>query len=942
MRKIDLSGSWALHIEDKPLDISGINDWSDSINLPGTLSEQKKTTEQNKRHEGYLTDPYAFEGYAWFKKQIQITDYDSNCNYTLLLERTRISTLWINGTLIGTNNSLCGKHLYDITEAVAKNQTLDITICIANVGYPTKGGHMTSPDTQTNWLGITGELSIIEEDKIHLEKLRFYTSDKKELRLTADLLNTDSADATLTLKEVIFDWEKDKSYSTTNAALLQTSVALSKGSNDLTINLPDNTILWSAEEPNLYQAELKLGGNVYNQHIGFKTFAVNKTFLEINGRREFLRGKHDGMIFPDTGYAPCTLEGWLKVMKKAKEYGINHYRFHTCCPPEAAFIAADLLGIYMEPELPFWGTIQNVGEEGFNQVEQDYLIEEGFKILDNFGNHTSFVMMSMGNELWGSNERLNFILKNYHDYDARHLYTSGSNNFQFWPQTMEYEDFFAGVRFDTNKNALIRGSYAMCDAPLGFIQTDEPNTNHDYDLCFATPTESVTQSSSNENAEIEIQYGTGVKKVKASSINTNAHFLPHKPVISHEVGQYCMYPDYKELKRYTGVLKPYNYEIFRERLEKAGMLNQAEDFFRDSSRLASQCYKQEIEALIRSNEMSGFQLLDIQDFTGQGTAVVGILNSFMESKGIVTGEQWRSFCNETVLLASFPKFVLADGETFQADILLSNYSNKTYKGDVIWAYLIDAETDEIIEEESYENNNPVVGNKLLGTFKFKFGNITEYKKYTLMLYLNGEKELFNSYVLHVYPKADDEIVGVLQELKEKGSANFGGVYLTTDSKDAKEAAKAKKKVILIPEAIDENLPGAKITDSKVETVPGTYCTDFWCYPMFRSISESMNKPVPIGTLGLTIHNDDTIFGDFKTDTYTTPKWYNIISNATCVNLDSSIDYTAVQMIDNFERNWKLGLVWETDGILVCTSKLYELTDKPEAVLFTKSLINSLK
>ena len=70
-----------------------------------------------------------------------------------------------------------------------------------------------------------------------------------------------------------------------------------------------------------------------------------------------LRGKHDGLIFPKTGYAPTDVNEWLRVLGIAKSYGINHYRFHTCCPPDAAFTAADLLGIYMEPELPFWGTI---------------------------------------------------------------------------------------------------------------------------------------------------------------------------------------------------------------------------------------------------------------------------------------------------------------------------------------------------------------------------------------------------------------------------------------------------------------------------------------------------------------------------------------------------------------------------------------------------------
>lgn len=982
MKNINLSGKWDFiaDCEKKLLkknDDGSINvdftnlEWNDFINLPGTVSEQKKVPQNNEKNAGFLTDPYSCNGFMWFKKKITVNDFSNENIYKLLLERTRISHLWINNEYRGENNSLCGKHFYDITDSVAKaeNHEIELIVMIDNTSYPTRGGHMTSPDTQTNWNGITGKIEIQIENKNHLEKFRISTSAAKNknptLTLTADFTGEQKISARLSLCN--FDSEKyinllnDNSESEENAEIQSTDeknpvytqeIEFLPGKNSFTFELPKNTKLWSAENPSLYRLKLESENFTKTQLCGIKTFSVNETHFEINGRKEFLRGKHDGMIFPKTGYAPTDVYNWLKVMKTSKEYGINHYRFHTCCPPDAAFFAADLLGIYMESELPFWGTIQNVGEDGFNETEQNYLISEGYKILDDFGNHTSFVMLSLGNELWGSAERLNFILKNYHDYDSRPLYTSGSNNFQFWPQTMQYEDFFVGCRFD--KDSLIRGSYAMCDAPQGFIQTEEPCTNHDYNLCFSVPVKPVSDDEKKEDREIEIQYGTGVKKVKASSISANEHFLPHKPVISHEVGQYCSYPNFKEIEKYTGVLKPYNYEIFRERLKNSGMISQAEDFFRDSSRLAVQCYKQEIEALIRSSEISGFQLLDIQDFTGQGTAVVGILDSFMESKGIVTGEQWRSFCNKTVLLAAFKKFVWNECETFDAEIYFASYSDKSYKNCTICAYLINIETDEILSEDSWEIKNEDSGVQKIGNFNYKFQKINEYKKYNLVLYMNSsddeqdnsdnssETEFLNSYILHVYPKADEEVLKALDFLKKSGHCTYGDIFLTTDSLEAKKQASEGKKVLLIPENVDKNLPGLeKSSEKEIQTVPGTYCTDFWCYPMFKSISESMKKPVPVGTLGLTIKNDSPLFSDFKTDTYTTPKWYNIVSHATCVNLLGTDVVPQVQAIDNFERNWKLGLLWQTENIVVCTSKLYEIADKAEVVYFAKSILENM-
>ena len=935
MNKIDLSGKWQLKLDSEKKGIQNeyykLESFEDIINLPGSLSEQKKSPETDERATGYLTDPYKYEGYAWYKKIIDFTKEENKSikggNYRLILERTRYSTLWINGRKIGSNNSINGIQKYDF-ELSPKDleNKLDITLLISNVDYIVPGGHMTSPDTQTNWNGITGRIELIELDSVRLESIKIKTLVDNEIKLiiSANLIATEAADYTFKIPD-----------------LFEKSQKLIPGKNQITFTMPGNTKLWSDTNPNLYNLEISNNTKPekYSFSIGFRTFKAVGKYFENNGKRIFLRGKHDGMIFPLTGYAPTDLDSWLKVMKTAKNYGINHYRFHTSCPPQAAFTAADQLGIYMSPELPFWGTIQAPGEEGFDQKSQDYLISEGYKILDDFGNHPSFVMMSMGNELWGSEDRLDSIMKNYHDYDDRHLYTGGSNNFQFWPRTSKHEDYFVGVRF--SKEALIRGSYAQCDAPLGFIQTQEPNTNHNYDVFFEDA--SHKDSKLCEDKEIEIQYGTGVKKVKTSG--QNQHFLPNKPCISHEVGQYCIYPDFSEIEKYTGVLKAFNLEIFKERLEKSGMLDKAEDFFRDSGRLAIQCYKNEIEAALRSNELSGFQLLDIQDFTGQGTALVGVLNSFMESKGLVTGPQWRSFCDKTVLLASFEKYLYQNGDELKAEIILHNYSDQNYLGNCITVYIIDNENDEILYEEDFEIKSNQRGNTNLGTFTFRFDNIEKYKKVTLLLIMNLEdsnhedskypdknqevKSILNSYTLHVYPAADKEIKKLIESLQEKDSIEYNNCLLTKSYEEAKKLSLENKKVIYFKNSFENE-----------EIVKGTYCTDFWCYPMFRSISESMKKEVPVGTLGLTINTSSELLEEFPSESYTNPKWYNIVEHSTCLNLAGKNINPDIQMIDNFERNWKLGLLWKEDNIIVTTCRLWEIADKPEAAAFLKSLINS--
>ena len=391
MSIIDLSGDWKLGFFTEKSE----NNYTDTLHLPGTVSEQKKSPATGERALGYLTDPYAYKGQVFVQKEIEI-EPNENKKYYLELERTRITTLWINDNLIGELNSLTGRHIYDITNYIEKNMT--ITIKLDNANYPTGGGHLTSPDTQTNWLGICGFIGIRVKDKNHLDNTQIFSefsSSKIILKITTELKGDEN-------KVFIFEIPD----------ILSKEKELKPGENTVAFILPPEVKLWSDTSPNLYDLTISCKDNPLNSEtftIGFRNFKVNQTHFYINDQKVFLRGKHDGLIFPETGYAPTDEQSWLKVMSTAKKYGINHYRFHTCCPPDAAFKVADKLGIYMSPELPFWGTIESSDNEA-QKNEQNYLINEGFEISKYFGNHVSFVMMSMGNELWGDEKRIDEII----------------------------------------------------------------------------------------------------------------------------------------------------------------------------------------------------------------------------------------------------------------------------------------------------------------------------------------------------------------------------------------------------------------------------------------------------------------------------------------------------------------------------------------------------
>ncbi|MCD8327916.1 MAG: beta-glucuronidase [Ruminococcus sp.] len=910
IKSIDLSGDWKLYLE-KTLDKNPMKDYNDWIALPSTTSYSKKG-EKNPRHsKGFLTDEYLFNGYAWFSKRVKLEGVFGKRVF-LFLERTRITTLYFDGKEIGNQESLVSPHIYDIS-GLATDGEHEITICVQNVGYKTLGGHLTSEDTQSNWNGIVGSIEIRVFENTYIDNL-FVEGDIKSKAFNIRAAVVGESNGTVEVSAESFNGP----YTSNKDVFEPLEFSFENSQIDITYTLGDKAKLWSEFEPNLYMLKIKIGNDITTSIAGLREFKTSGDKFTINGKNTFLRGKHDGMVFPKTGYAPCDVDEWLRVMEISRAYGINHYRFHTCCPPEAAFIAADMLGIYMEPELPFWGTISAPDEEGFNKDEQEFLIAEGERMLKAFGNHPSYCMMSLGNELWGSTSRLNEILGLYKSKDKRHLYTQGSNNFQHFPTIVDNDDFFVGVRL--SKHRLLRGSFGMCDTPLGHVQVDKPSTMVSYDDVITPKANAEGAEGVDENGMVKIQYGTTMKLVKASE--TRGGLEPKIPIVTHEIGQYETYPNFDEIDKFTGPLKARNLGLFKNRLEKKGLGNLAHAYHYASGKLAAACYKEELEAVFRSRKLGGFQILDIQDFQGQGTALVGILDAFMDSKGIITEKEWRAFCSETVLLAKFNSYVYQSGDKFSAHLMVTHFGKQKISGKSLsWSVTID---DKIIKSGSEvisgdENYYDV------SDIELEIPKLDTPNAMILTLSLDGE-EIQNQYKIFVYPS----------DVK----AELDGVYIFESADDA-EAKRllSEGKTVLITKPLKSDDEGS---------IEGFYCQDFWCYPMFKTISQMMNAPVAVGTMGLLIDNKHSALAEFPSEIYSTEQWWDIVTNSRSDILDfNDKDKTIiVRTIDNFERNHSLGLLYEyeKDGgkVVVLNCDLNALSETPNGRQFVKSVFDYVR
>ena len=574
------------------------------------------------------------------------------------------------------------------------------------------------------------------------------------------------------------------------------------------------------------------------------------------GKPVFLRGKHDACVFPLTGHTPMDKTSWINYFRRCKEYGINHVRFHSWCPPEAAFAAADELGIYLQPELPFWGTLE--GEELLA-----FLKKEGLNIVRTYGHHPSFAMFSLGNELWGEKAVMREMVDTFRTEAPHILYTNGTNAFLGWQGYVDGMDFFATCRTRGEAygayNTHVRSSFAFCDAMDGGI------LNHFYPGTTRNFAEAL------EGVPI--------------------------PVISHETGQFQSYPDYAQIDKYTGPLAPYNLMEFRRRLDIAGMAAQAGDFHRASLRWAFELYKADVEMCLRTPGLGGFQLLDIQDYPGQGSAYVGILDAFMDPKGDIDPAEWRQFCSELVPLAEFGKYCWSEDEVFHAHVKVANFTGE----------------DLVEGEGEYEIDKPV--SALLDSVKAPA---------RIDLRLSARTagyEGVNSWPIWVYP-ADNQ-------------PDRSGITIVRKLDNAAlKALEAGKKVLLMP-------------SDTTGTVGGLFQTDYWNYRMFKQICESNGKPVSPGTLGILTDPAHPLFREFPTEEHTDWQWFPVLKASRPMILDALRGYKPiVQVIDNVERNHRLGLVFEFAAgkgkLLVCCSDLESVLDYPEGRQFYKAILDYMR
>ena len=839
--QLSLAGTWNFQ-----LDASNLGEkekWFDqelkeTIALPGTTDQAKKGTKTVGADYGILSRAYKYIGPAWYSRTITIPENWKNKEISLFLERVMWeSKVWIDGRLMTTQDGLGVPHLHTLGKLSPGKHRLSIRInndLIHNIGDK---GHAYTEYTQSIWNGAVGKIQLQAAASTAIEDLQVYpNAEKKELKLLMTVKNP----VRMKMNYRIIDLQ-------TNQTVFNKTESFSASSESQVLKLDFPIKLWDEFTPNRYRIVVKLeNNNETARDFGFRSIGHSQSKVLINNAPVFMRGNLDCVHFPLTGYPSCDVSEWERIFKIYKSYGLNHVRFHSWCPPEAAFEAADKLGIYIQAEaiwIDWWMTDPPKDRPdmltkglppglGKNPSADKYTQDELERMLKAYGNHPSFTMMCIGNELGNSdfNVMATWIEK-LKAKDNRRLYAVSTAR-----KIMPVDDYSA-----THNIPNVGGTYGL------------QGGRSDYDL---------------------------EKNYSKSNI----------PIFAHEVGQFPVYPLWSEIDKYTGVLKARNLEVCRESAIANGLGNKDVSFHQASGTLQKILYKSLIENFYRTPSAGGFQMLSMQDYQGQGEALVGWLDAFYDDKGTTDTTYFKQYNNEVVPLARIKKFVWENTETFTAGLEVANYGRGDLNSAVEWKII--AENQQVLGEGKIAASEIKRGEvKSFGQIEMGLGQIARATKAKLMISLPGTN-FRNEWDLWIYNPAVNNV-------------SINKVLETTVLDQNALNALEKGKTVL--------LYAANLGTSEVSR-PLFFSPLFWSNVFFPGQENT--------TLGALINDKHPALKDFPTASFSDWQWESISKGRSFKMKDWPAKLEPiVQPISDFHLNEKLGAIFECKvgkgKLLVC-------------------------
>lgn len=769
--------------------------------------------------------PRHYLGPAWYQREIEIPDDWTERRVQLVLERPRWrSTVWLNDREVGSMRSLVAPHEFDLGVVAAGRHRLTIRLDNRTIVSDPRGNNGHMPDAHavsdalgSTWNGIAGRIELRSTPQVWLADVQAFPN---------------VAERSVRLQIAIGNLTDEPGRGTLQAGAIETEVAWQAdgGTAEVIVPLGADARTWDEFDPHLQRLGVRLqspaGTDVREVTFGLREISWRGKDLLVNDRAVNLRTTHFGLDFPLTGYPATDVESWKRIVRRCQEFGLNGIRFHSCCPPDAAFTAADELGFYLQAECGLWAPFYQDG------AYTKYLEEETALLLRAYGNHPSFVLFSPSNEPAGRyTEVTPQWARRWYERDPRRLYAAGTG----WNRP---EQVTGGAQFA----ALVRFGRGELRNVTGWFGND-----------FRTALEGV-----------EI------------------------PVLAHEIGQWCAYPDFDVIKKFTGYMRPSNYRIFRYIAERNGVAKLNKQFAWASGKFQLACYKEELEANLRTPGLAGHQMLDIRDYLGQGTALIGVLDAFWDPKCYVTAEQFRRFHSQTVPLARLRQRTFTTAETLEADVELYHFGAEPLTDATPYWRIVDA-TGTAIRSGKWEPRDVPLGKNIpLGHVSVELSSLEAPAAYKLVVGLD-DAEVENDWNFWLYP--------------DRTAADVPDGVLATSDWSAAAARLAEGGTVVYT-------PSEKALDPN-RAPPMKKAPVFWNIQM--TVRPPRN-PTPRfdAMLGLLCDPQHPALARFPTAKHCDWQWTSIVDGVRSVNLTAAPQdlQPIVYAIDDWNRNWRLGVIFE--------------------------------
>lgn len=792
--------------------------------------------------------PRHYLGAAWYQRDIEVPANWQGKRIALFLERPRWeTTVWVDDKKIGSDRSLVAPHEFDLGLIAPGKHRLSIRIDNRQiVRDPQNDGHgvdshAVSDALGSTWNGIAGRIELTTTSPVWIDDAQAFPNvAKKSALIKVKIGNATGRSGAGTISVGGLSSLLDRSEGRLNRHIADISSSRflsvpatwspSGGHAEIEVSLGEGAQTWDEFHPWIHQLSVALtSADVDDRRevkFGLREVSWNGKDFLVNGRVVNLRTTHFGLDFPLTGHPAMDVAAWRKIFRRCQEFGLNGMRFHSCCPPEAAFIAADEVGFYLHPELGIWGPF-NAGSAYTVFAE-----EETPKLLKAYGNHPSFVMFAPSNEPAGRYTEITpKWAKAWYEKDNRRLYSAGTG----WNRP---EQVTGGAQFAT----LVRFDGGELRNVTGWFGND----------------------------------------FRHALRNVNI------PVLAHEIGQWCAYPDFDVIPKFTGYLRPGNYNIFKYIAEEQGVAQFNREFAFASGRFQLACYKEELEANLRTPGLAGHQMLDIRDYLGQGTALIGVLDAFWDPKSYVTAKEFRRFHSETVPLARLTQRTFTSEETLTAVVELYHFGEKPIANQEAYWKIQDA-AGRTVEEGGWAARDFPVGKNLpFGEVRTSLSKLPAPAAYKLVVGLKG-RTAENDWNFWVYPARIDCSV----------PANV----LVTSDWTAAEARLASGGNVLFS-------PGPALLDPLISP-PMKKVPVFWNIQM--TVRPPANRePRFDAMLGISCDPRHPALEKFPTAVNCDWQWTPLIENVRSVNLSNAPRELKpiVAAIDDWNRNWRLGVLFE--------------------------------